>query len=71
MKGITKLKVNNSFFNITEQNKKFEFFTDTFDKVSFEVLKDELEEIVSISDNTPYHLQHKNKDRVLLKHIRI
>ena len=34
-----------------------ELHTDNFDKFSFEELKDEFEEILSISDNTRYHLQ--------------
>ena len=38
--------------------KKFEFHTDNFDEFSFSELKDELDEILSISDITPYHLQH-------------
>ena len=36
-----------------------ELYTDTFDEFSFEELKDEIEEILNISDITPSHLQHK------------
>ena len=34
-------------------------YTDTFDEFFFTELKGELEEILSISDITPYHLQHE------------
>ena len=59
MVGLASLEVYNSIFNITEENKKFEFYTDNFDGFSFEVLKDELEEILSTSDFTPSNLQHE------------
>ena len=58
MIGLTSLGVYISRFNITEENDKNEFHTDIFDEFSFEELKDELEEILSISDITRYHLQH-------------
>ena len=57
--GLISLSVHNSIFNITEENNKFELYTDTFDDFSFEELKDELKEILSISDITPSHLQLK------------
>ena len=44
--GFASLKVNNSIFNITEENNKFELNTDNFDKFS-------------PTDITPTHLQHK------------
>ena len=47
------------FFNITEENNNFEFYTDTSDEFSFEELKDELEEILHNSVVTPYHLKHE------------
>ena len=53
------LEVYNSIFLINTTNNKFELYTDNFDEVSFEELKDELEEILNISDITPYHLQHE------------
>ena len=59
MLGLESLEVYNSIFNITEENNKFELYTDSFDESSFEELKDELEEILSISDTTPQHLQHE------------
>ena len=55
----TNLKVYNSFFNITEQKNKFDLYTDTFDEFSFTESKNELEEVLSISDITPYHLQQE------------
>ena len=60
MLGLTSLEVYNSIFNITEEHKKFELYTDTFDEFSFEELKNELEELLNISVNTPYPLQHEN-----------
>ena len=59
MLGLTSLEVYNSTFNITEKNNKFELYTDTFEESSFEELKDEIEQILNISDITPYHLQHE------------
>ena len=58
MIGLPSLEIYNSVFNINSTNKKFELYTDIFDKFSFEESKDELEENRSISDITPYHLQH-------------
>ena len=59
MIGFTSLEVYNSIFNITEENKIFEFCKVTFDKFSFEELKDELEQSFSISDIEQYHLPHE------------
>ena len=59
MIGLTSLEVQNSFFKIAEENKKFEFYTDTFDEFSFAELKDEVEEILSYSDITPSPLQYE------------
>ena len=42
MIGLTSLEVYKSSFIITEENSKFELYTDTFDEFSFEELKDEL-----------------------------
>ena len=58
MKGLTNLEVYNSIFHITEENNKFELYTDNFDEFSFTELKDELEKILGFSDITPKHLQH-------------
>ena len=58
MVGLTILEVYTSIFNIGENN-KFELYTDNFDEFSFAELKIEVEEILSISDITPSHLQHK------------
>ena len=59
MIGLTSLEVYNSIFNITEENNKFELYSDVFDEFFFTEIKDELEEILNISDITPYHLQHE------------
>ena len=57
--GLTSLEVYNSIFNITEENNKFEFYTDNIDEFSFQELGGELEEIVNISKTSNEHLQHK------------
>ena len=59
MIGLTSLEVYNSIFKIKSTNNKFELYTDTFNKFSFEELKDKLQEIFSISDTTPYHPQQE------------
>ena len=59
MLELIRLEVYNSAFNITEENNKIELYTDTFDELSFTELKDEVEEILSLSDITPYCLQHE------------
>ena len=59
MLRLTSVDVYNSIFNITEENNKFELYTDIFDEFFFEELKDQLEGIPDISDITPYHLQHE------------
>ena len=56
MIGLTDLEVYNSIFNITESNNKFELYRDTFNKFGFLELKDELEEILNISNITNEHL---------------
>ena len=48
MLGLINLEVYNSIFNITKENNKFELYTYTFDEFSFEVLEDELDEILNI-----------------------
>ena len=45
--------------NKTEENNKFEFYTDLFDVFSLLEIKDELGEILGISNITPNHLQDK------------
>ena len=52
------LEVYNSIFNITEENNMLEIYTDIFDELPFTELIDELEEILSLSDIKPAHLQH-------------
>ena len=48
-----------SVFNVITTKIRFELYTNNFDKFSFEELKDELMEILTTSDITPYHLQHE------------
>ena len=61
MLGLTSLEVYNFVSNVTEENKKVDFYTDTFDEFSFQKLKQEVEEILNISDITPPHLQDEIK----------
>ena len=56
MIGLTDLEVNKSFFNITEENNKFEIYRDVPTKFKFLELKDELEEILGIPHITQEHL---------------
>ena len=57
MIGLLSLEVYNSIFIINPENNKFELYTDTFDEISFKELKDELEEILDISNITHGRLQ--------------
>ena len=57
MIGLTSLEVYNSIFQINTTNNKFQLFTDTFDEFSFEELKDELQEMLVISNITDNHLE--------------
>ena len=54
MLGLVDLEVYKSIFTINTKNNKFELYTDTFDKLSFE-----REEVLNISDITLHHLQHE------------
>ena len=58
---LTSSEVYNSIFNKTEQNNILELYTDTFHKFSSAKVKDELEEILSISDITLCHLKHEKR----------
>ena len=60
MLGLIDLEVYNSIYNITKENNKFELYTHIYDEFSFEDLKDELEEILEISDITDKHLQDES-----------
>ena len=59
MIGLRSLEVYNFLFIINTTNSKFELYTDTSDEFSFDEFKDRIEEILSISDITPSHLQHE------------
>ena len=67
MMGITDLELYNSIFDITEENNKFELYTDTFDKFSFEELKDEVEEILNIPNITNNHLEDETIGPLIIK----
>ena len=58
MIGFTSLEVCKSTFTLNTTNFKFELYTDVFDEFSIEELKNELEEILSISDITKSHPQY-------------
>ena len=57
MLGLIDLEVYHSIYNITKENNKFELYTDTFDEFSFTELKDEIEEILNISNIRDDHLE--------------
>ena len=61
MIGLVGLEVYNSIFNITEENTKFDLYTDTYGELSFEELKDELEEILNI----PHITDDQLKDEII------
>ena len=54
---LTSIEVYNFILNINHTNNNFDFYTDTFDEFSFAELKNELEEILSISVVKDEHLQ--------------
>ena len=57
--GLTSLEIYNAIFNLTEENNKFEFYSDSCDEFSFVEIKVELEETLCISDITPTQVQHE------------
>ena len=61
MTRLASLGVHNSVFNIIEELNKFEMYTNSFDELSFTELKDELEEILDVSNISHKHLQDKIK----------
>ena len=59
MKELKILEVYSSISNINQENNNIELYADTFDEFSFIELKDALEDILNVSDITPYHLQYE------------
>ena len=57
MLGLIDLEVYNSIFNINTTNNNFELYTHFYDEFSFAELRDELEEVLEISDITDDDLQ--------------
>ena len=52
----------NSIFNITEENNKFQFYTDHLDsEFSFTEMKDKIAELLDLSYITPEDLEHKTQ----------
>ena len=65
MIGLIDLEIYNSIFNITEENNKFELYTDNFDEFSYRELEDEIAEILNITEITDDHLDDKaTADRI-------
>ena len=65
MLDLIDLEVYNTIFNITKENIKFELYVETFDKVSFTELEDEVGEILGIPKVTDDHLE----DETIAPHI--
>ena len=57
MLALIDLEVYNSIFNINTTTNKFELYTHIYDEFSFAELKDELEEVLELSDITDDHLK--------------
>ena len=55
------MEIYNSLLKITEENNKFELYTDNFDEFSVVNLKSEVEEILGFSKITSEHLQDNIK----------
>ena len=67
MLELTDLEVYNSIFNIRKENNKFELYTDTYDKFSFEELKDQLEELLDNPNVTDDISEHETKGPRIIK----
>ena len=60
MIGLTDLELNYSIYNISEQNNKFQLFTNPLDsEFSFTELKDKIAEILGLSSLTPEDVEHE------------
>ena len=57
--GIVKFRSKQSFFNVTAESNKFDFHTGFLDQFFFTKYKDELEEILNLSNIPPERLQDK------------
>ena len=55
--ALKSLEVYISIFEVTEEKNKIKLYTDTFDEFSFSELKDELEEILNVSNISSKHLE--------------
>ena len=68
MIGLTNLELYNSFFNITEENYKFEIYTQPLDSgFSFRELKDKVAEALGLSDKSIEDLEHEIQRQILIK----
>ena len=67
MLGLLDLEVYNSIFNITEENTKFDLYTDTFEEFSFEEIKDEVEEFLNIPNTTDNNLEDETLGPIIIK----
>ena len=60
MIGFTSSEVYNSIFNITEENNKLELYTHPLDdEFSYTPMKENIAEVLHLSDISPEDLQHK------------
>ena len=66
---LTSLELNHCIFNITEENNKLGIYTDTFDEFAFTDLKDELEEILDVSNIKQELLQDELLGPRIIQHI--
>ena len=68
MVGLTDLEVYISIFNVTEENNKFQLYTDPLDsEFSFTEMKDKITELLDLSHITPYDLEHKTRGPDIIK----
>ena len=59
MIGLKSVEVYNSSFNITEENDKFELYTNSSEEISFFKLKDKVAEALGLSDISPEDLENE------------
>ena len=72
MLGLTFLEVYNSILIITEENNKFELYTDLVDdhEFSYDQLKDSVEGILCLSDFSTEDIQHEIQGQNIIKSYR-
>ena len=58
MVGLPSLEAYNSVSDITEEKTKFELYTANFEEFPFVDFKNEIKEILDISNSSQEHIQH-------------